>query len=144
MANTFIYKTPDTSPGFLLWQVSSLWQRRMNKALRPFNLTHTQFVILASIFWHNTQDIKANQIKLSQFSKIDPVVISNVLKTLDKKGFVSRLTATSLREKEVSLTPKGALCLKKAIKAVEDCDTNFFSACEDPNAAIQLLKTLSQ
>ena len=39
------------SPGFLLWQVTTLWQRRIRQALEPFELTHTQFVLLFSCHW---------------------------------------------------------------------------------------------
>lgn len=39
---------PATSPGFLLWHVTLRWQRAITAALRPLDLTHVQFVLLAS------------------------------------------------------------------------------------------------
>jgi hypothetical protein len=35
------------SPGFLLWRTALRWQRLVTSALRPFNLTHVQFVLLS-------------------------------------------------------------------------------------------------
>jgi hypothetical protein len=39
---------PDKSPGFLLWQVTLRWQRKVTIALAPLDLTHVQFVLLAT------------------------------------------------------------------------------------------------
>ena len=43
----FGFESPDDSPGFLLWQVTNLWQRRIRAALEPLGLTHVQFVFVA-------------------------------------------------------------------------------------------------
>ncbi|MGA7719963.1 MAG: hypothetical protein WCA84_02175 [Ignavibacteriaceae bacterium] len=47
----FSVSTPEESTGFLLWQVTNLWQREIKKALSIYGLTHSQFVLLASILW---------------------------------------------------------------------------------------------
>ena len=36
----------EESPGFLLWRTALRWQRLVTSALRRFNLTHVQFVLL--------------------------------------------------------------------------------------------------
>ena len=41
----------DESPGLLLWQVTNRWQAAQRAALKPFELTHVQFVLLASLTW---------------------------------------------------------------------------------------------
>ena len=45
----------EESSGLLLWQVSMLWQRGIKKVLQPFDLTHPQFVLLASAQWFAQQ-----------------------------------------------------------------------------------------
>src|SRR3546814_15453085 len=40
---------PENSPGFLLWQVTNQWQRRLRATLEPLGLTHVQFVLLAGL-----------------------------------------------------------------------------------------------
>ena len=42
------FSEPEHSPGFLLWQVSSLWRRKIETALYPLGITHVQFVLLAN------------------------------------------------------------------------------------------------
>ncbi len=43
------FSYPEESPGFLLWQVSNLWQKLQRKALSQLNLTHVQFALLSGI-----------------------------------------------------------------------------------------------
>lgn len=42
------FSGPNTSPGFLLWQSTQSWRRKVGKALAEFDLTHVQFVLLTS------------------------------------------------------------------------------------------------
>jgi DNA-binding MarR family transcriptional regulator len=50
MSDIFKFETPSESNGFLLWKATNLWQREINKILKKFDLTHTQFVVLASLY----------------------------------------------------------------------------------------------
>ena len=45
----FSVQEADESTGFLLWQVTMLWQRRIAAVLRPQGLTQVQFALLASL-----------------------------------------------------------------------------------------------
>jgi len=38
---------PNDSGGLLLWHATLRWQRGIAQALRPLDLTHVQFVLLA-------------------------------------------------------------------------------------------------
>jgi DNA-binding MarR family transcriptional regulator len=126
--NSFSFDRADDSSGFLLWQVTTLWQRGIKKALTKHNITHAQFVLLASLLWLSKQEQEVMQIDLSSHSKIDPMTTSTVLRTLQSKGFVARQEhATDTRAKVVVLTPKGIAITKQAIKTVEQFDKEFFS-----------------
>jgi len=47
----FQFKSPNDSPGYLLGQVTMLWQRKQKRVLDPLDLTQTQFVLLAALGW---------------------------------------------------------------------------------------------
>jgi len=129
--NTFSVKSAEDSSGFLLWQVTNLWQREIKKALLPFNLTHSQFVILASMHWLTIQKAEVTQIVLSNHTKIDPMTTSQVLRALQKKEFISRQEhKTDTRAKTIEITEKGKKIIKKAVIAVENFDKDFFSTLE--------------
>ncbi|CAC9975346.1 MarR family winged helix-turn-helix transcriptional regulator [Flavobacterium panici] len=126
--NTFSVETPEESSGFLLWQVTNLWQREIKKALEQYNITHSQFVLMASIHWLTIHKQEVTQIILSANTKIDPMTTSTVLRTLQQKDFIIRAEhATDTRAKVVVLTDLGKEIIKKAIVTVEDFDRKFFS-----------------
>jgi len=130
MAKTdFSIEKADESTGFLLWQVTNLWQREIKKALKKFELTHSQFVLLANIHWHTTDKQNVTQILLSNHTKIDPMTTSTVLRTLQTKGLIKRQEhETDTRAKTVELTETGLKIIKQAIKTVEQFDKQFFGS----------------
>lgn len=126
--NTFSVDKAEESSGFLLWQVTNLWQREIKKALEPFDLTHSQFVLMASIHWLTLHKQDVTQIVLSAHTKIDPMTTSTVLRTLQTKGFLQRQEhITDTRAKTVGLTANGKKIIKQAVRTVETFDKTFFA-----------------
>lgn len=127
--NTFSVAKAEDSSGFLLWQVTSLWQRQLKKALEPYGITHSQFVLMASIHWLTLHKKEVTQIVLSSHTKIDPMTTSTVLRTLQQKGLVLRQEhLTDTRAKTVGLTNNGKEIVKEAVVTVENFDKQFFAA----------------
>ncbi|MCL1665882.1 MarR family transcriptional regulator [Elizabethkingia ursingii] len=125
--NTFSFEKSEDSTGFLLWQVTNLWQREIKKALERYELTHAQFVLLASAHWLSLQKKDVTQILLSNHTQIDPMTTSTVLRTLQTKGFIIRTEhKTDTRAKTVELTDVGLKNIKQAIVVVENFDRQFF------------------
>ncbi|MBP1640619.1 MAG: MarR family transcriptional regulator [Bacteroidetes bacterium] len=126
--NTFSVEKAEESSGFLLWQVTNLWQREIKKALEDYGLTHSQYVLLASIHWLTIHKQEVTQIVLSAHTKIDPMTTSTVLRTLQQKGLIQRQEhLTDTRAKIVGLTEDGKTMIKKAVVTVEKFDADFFS-----------------
>jgi MarR family transcriptional regulator, organic hydroperoxide resistance regulator len=145
--NTFTVEKAEESSGFLLWQVTNLWQREIKKALEQYGLTHSQFVLLASIHWLRLHKQEVTQVLLSGHTKIDPMTTSTVLRTLQQKGFLRRQEhRTDTRAKTVDLTEEGKKLIKKAVVTVEQFDASFFSVLGAKTAALnsQLLTLLGQ
>ena len=125
---TFKYKTPSESSGFLLWKVNNLWQREIRKSLKKYNLTHTQFVVLASVIWLSKEKLNVTQVEIANQIEIDKMMTSNVLRTLEKNGFLERTEhKTDTRAKTIKPTKKGIDILQKAVKEIEEFDDKFFS-----------------
>ena len=134
--NTFSVKNADESSGFLLWRVTMLWQRGIVKALEEYGMTHSQFVLMASIHWLTLHGENVTQIVLSTHTKIDPMTTSTVLRTLQKKGFIERIEhPKDTRAKIVYLTETGKQIAKNAIQTVENYDLDFFSVLQSKSTA---------
>jgi DNA-binding MarR family transcriptional regulator len=120
------------SPGLLLWQVTNRWQARQRAALKPFGLTHVQFVLLASLTWLDGAPDSSGPVtqrRLAEQAVTDPMMTSQVLRALEERGLVRReADPNDRRARAVSVTAAGAELANRANAAVEDCDEAFFSA----------------
>ena len=128
----FQFKSPNDSPGYLLGQLTMLWQRKQKKVLDPLDLTHTQFVLLAALAWLSRTSDSVTQVDIANQSNADRMMVSKVLRTLEEKGFIARREhKTDTRAKIINLTVSGETVLQKAIIVVENADLDFFSVLKD-------------
>jgi DNA-binding MarR family transcriptional regulator len=122
-----VHAEAEDSPGLLLWQVTNQWQAAQRAALRPFDLTHVQFVLLASLTWLDN-DGPVTQKQLAEHAATDPMMTSQVLRALESRGLVRRGEhPTDARARSLSVTRAGATLANRAIVAVEACDETFFA-----------------
>ena len=117
----------EASPGLLLWQVTNRWQAAIRKTLKDFGLTHVQFVLLASLTWMNA-DGPVTQRALADHAATDPMMTSQVLRTLERLDYVRRAAhPVDKRAWSLTVTPAGAALANRANAAVEACDEAFFA-----------------
>lgn len=138
------FKTPDDSPGLLLWQVTNRWQAAQRAAVKPFGLTHFQFVLLASLTWLQTGGA-VTQKQLADHAATDAMMTSQVLRVLEERGLVRREPhPDDKRARSLAVTDEGRDLANRAVVAVEACDADFFSALGNAEpgfvAALQTLK----
>ncbi|MCD9022034.1 MarR family winged helix-turn-helix transcriptional regulator [Cohnella silvisoli] len=142
------YSESKESPGFLLWQVTNIWQKDIRRALEPFELTHPQFVLLFSCQWLNDKNDSAGvtQVQLAQHAQVDVNVTSQVLRTLEKKGFLKRSPhPTDTRANIITMTPSGSELAFRAVQAVETADRTFFASIgDDREQLIRLMRQLTR
>jgi len=124
----FHFKSPEDSPGYLLGQLTTLWQRKLKRVLDPLDLTQTQFVLLAALAWLSKENDAVTQIDIANQGNADRMMVSKVLRTLEEKKFLTRQEhKTDTRAKTINLTPSGGAVLQKALTAIETADLEFFS-----------------
>ena len=121
------FANADDSPGFMLWRVSNTWQAAQRVALAPFDLTHVQFVLLATLTWLRS-GAPISQRELANQAHTDPMMTSQVLRTLEGKGLVRREPhPIDGRSLALTVTRSGAALANEAVEAV---DRAFFSRLE--------------
>lgn len=126
-SSIFNYTHPEESSGYLLWQLTMLWQRKMKKELDKIDLTHTQFVVLAVLAWLSGTNKVVTQIDIAKHAKTDKMMTSKVLRTLQDKGFIERTEhLTDTRAKSVIITNLGLEKIRQAAKIVDLVDNDFF------------------
>lgn len=128
----FKFESPQQSPGYLLAQLTLLWQRKQKKALDELDITHTQFVLLSSIAFLSKSSSEVTQIDIANLNNYDRMMVSKVLRTLEIKALIKRTEHnTDTRAKIVVLTPSGTTILQSALTKVENSDMEFFYTLKD-------------
>lgn len=138
------FEGPEQSPGFLLWQVSTQWRRQVETALATLGLTHPQFVLLASVGWLTRDGGQVTQVELARHCCTDITMTSQVLRTLERKGYIERQHRDGdVRSKLPRLTESGANLVGKAIPLVEAVDHQFFGRLkQDTKKCVDILQKL--
>ncbi|OPG11665.1 MarR family winged helix-turn-helix transcriptional regulator [Microbispora sp. GKU 823] len=134
---------PEESPGFLLWHATLRWQRDIAAALAPLDLTHVQFVLLASTWWLNSHGEDPNQLTLARQAGTDVKMTSQVIRKLEAKGLVLReVDPADTRARRLRVTERGAALAQEAIAVVEGVDRTFFRSVSDRTTLLTMLRAL--
>lgn len=108
-------------------RVYNKWHSMIKKELKKMNLTHPQFVVLASLAYLSQNGNEITQVMISKLSGIDVMTVSQILNLLEKNDFVKRKEhSRDTRAKAVILNKKGEEILQKAVPLVEQIDEIFF------------------
>jgi DNA-binding MarR family transcriptional regulator len=101
---------------FAAWR----WRRAVERELKEVGLTLTQWMVLdaADELIQEAGDA-VNQRRIAERAELDAMTVSQVMKTLEEKGLVSRGPDASGRAYRVFLTKKGEKLLQTAAPRVE-------------------------
>jgi DNA-binding MarR family transcriptional regulator len=133
------FGTPEESTGLTLWQVTNRWQAAQRAALRPFGLTHVQFVLLASLAWLQATG-PVTQKQLADHAAADPMMTSQVVRALEERELVRRAPhPDDRRARALTVTDAGRELADRAIVAVEECDEEFFAPLGSERAELNRL-----
>ncbi|CAI2467634.1 hypothetical protein V2T44_18270 [Serratia ficaria] len=128
----FSHSSPMESPGFRFWQTFLQWQKQIDIALAPYNLTQQSFSILAVIGWLSKQnylvtgDSAVRQKMIVEKSGVQKMQISLILRKLEQGQLIAvRPFLLDRRERLITLTPHGVRMLKEALPLVEKEDRRF-------------------
>ncbi len=127
LVSDFQIPRPQQSIGFQFWKLHAHWQKRVAEALAPHEITHTQFVILASIKWFEEQGREPSQAQITQLTGIEKMTLSKAIRQLESTSLVVRIKSeVDTRAVAVSLTTSGKETMPQAIRAVENVDAALF------------------
>lgn len=98
--------------------------------LESHELTHVQFVLLASLWWLVDHDDRPpSQARLAQQAGTDPMMTSQVTRKLETRGLLERaLDPTDSRARRLRLTAAGRALVTRALADVEAADEEYFAA----------------
>ena len=113
-------------------RVYNKWHSIIKKELKKMNLTHPQFVVLASLAYLSQDSNEVTQVMISKLSGIDVMTVSQILNLLEKNDFVKRKEhSRDTRAKVVILNKKGEEILQTAVPLIEQIDELFFGKLDN-------------
>jgi DNA-binding MarR family transcriptional regulator len=132
-------------PGFLLWHATLRFQRAAAAALAPLHLTQTQFRLLASVVWlEENSDGPPSQRILADHTGADAMMTSQVVRALENAGLIAReQDPNDNRVKRLRSTPAGRKVAKKAIRAIEKVDVEFFGDGDEWDQTVDVMRRLA-
>ncbi|REE96708.1 MarR family winged helix-turn-helix transcriptional regulator [Thermomonospora umbrina] len=116
---------PDAPPfsGYLLWHVSLRWRVATDRALAPLGLTHAQYALVASLYSMERGGARPSQRELADFSGLEPMYVSRLARVLEGRRLLERRDNPSdPRAVQLSLTPKGAETVERAVVLVREVE----------------------
>jgi DNA-binding MarR family transcriptional regulator len=120
---------PEDNVGFLLWRLTMEWRSRAGAVLQPFGLTHTEYVLMALLFWqHSRDDSRPTQRALADVGGLDPMLVSKTVRALADAGLVESVAdAGDARTSRIALTGEGHGRFRRAAAAIGAAHEEFLS-----------------
>lgn len=114
---------PPPSVGFLVWQLSARWQLELDRALAPLGLTAAQYSVLASLHALSTTGHAPSQRELADFSGLDRIHVSKLVRALERAGRISRRPhPDDTRAVALSVTDAGRETVRSARHLVQELE----------------------
>jgi MarR family transcriptional regulator, organic hydroperoxide resistance regulator len=119
--------SPAVGRGAVLERVATNWLLALRTALVPLDLTPAQYRLLVSAAWLTAKGMGVRQSDISVHANADPVMTSEVLRTLESRGLITRAPhPTDGRAKAVAVTVTGGALADRAVRLVDSVESKFF------------------
>ena len=112
--------------GLLVWQTCNIWQTKLRKILKKYNISLNEYLIIETLFKLSSNMNSISQTNISNNSFIDISVVSTTLSLLEKKKIIIR-NFTDNRTKKIELTQKGMTLISSLSKIISNEESIIFS-----------------
>jgi len=117
---------PLASTGYWLKLVALAYQRELDSALRPLDLTTTQFSVLAGVSWLDRGNSPTQQ-EVADFAGIDRMMTSKIVQILEGRRLVERHGRVGdARVRCLTLTDQGRHLIHEAVPLAREVDQRLF------------------
>ena len=116
----------DDRLGLLIWQTSNIWQSKLRKIIKDYNISLNEYLIIETIYKLKYSMKFISQINIAKNSHLDVAVVSTNLSILEKKKLIKR-TNIDNRSKNIQITNDGLSIIKSLINNINKEEINFFN-----------------
>lgn len=125
----FEIPTPQQSIGFQFWKLHKKWQKQVSAILTPHNITHTQFIMLASIAWFEEQQTSPSQTQVCKLMNLGKMTFSKAIRQLESTHLIHRKQSNvDARSVSLSLTREAMDIMPQLMHVIESIDKQIFGS----------------
>ncbi len=118
---------PQDRIGYLLWQTFRGWQRIVEGHLAPLELSHAQFVLLATLQYLESIGEVPSQSRLGNFLRFEPMMVSKAIRVLEDRKYVRRQPhPEDPRANALGLTRAGDATASAAVEIALGAEKMYF------------------
>jgi DNA-binding MarR family transcriptional regulator len=100
----------------------------VDRALAPLDLTHAQYVLLASLLGLGNAGIRPTQRELADHTGLEPLYVSKLSRALESAGLLRRTPdPADSRAVRLDLTPRGEESTERAVVVVHTLMDRHFA-----------------
>jgi MarR family transcriptional regulator, organic hydroperoxide resistance regulator len=98
------------------------WRAAVERAVAPLGLTHAQYMLLGWLYAHTSDGGQPpSQRELADYTGLDPVYVSKLIRALERAGFVDRAThPADPRAVQLRITGQGVDVVRRAVAIVHE------------------------
>ncbi|MBS1718923.1 MAG: winged helix-turn-helix transcriptional regulator [Armatimonadetes bacterium] len=118
-----------TSAGLAFWRLHQRWTKQANRSLNPLGLNTTKAGVLLCIAKLEAGSSPVVQARVSEWTGLDPMVVSNTVRALSEVGLINQVSAShDLRAKVMTLTETGESLIPRIEEALRRANERSWSA----------------
>ena len=118
--------------GLLIWQTSNIWQSKLRKIIKEYNISLNEYLIIETIFKLPSIENFVSQIIIANNSCLDVSVISTNLVSLEKKQLISKSKINN-RTNNILLTDKGFSLIRFLVNKIDKEEIALFNKLGNEN-----------
>jgi DNA-binding MarR family transcriptional regulator len=119
---------PHKVAGFLIWKNSLAWEKFLNEKLKPFGLSQSECFHLMCLWGLEQTNREVTQTQLAYDMGGSTMNTSKIMKSLEKKMLLTRVTASDSRAKSIKITENGKEILRKTAEIIAHANQDFFES----------------
>lgn len=120
--------------GSLVWHLAMRWRNEVDRAIEPLGLTHAQYSALASLHSLAGLGIKPSQKELADYTGLQPIYMSKLVRALETAGYLRRETHLSdTRAVSLILSESGLSVITDAKAIVKALDARLTGPLGGPD-----------
>lgn len=113
-------------------EVNNKRQRIIKNEFSQLAITYPQFLVLDALSKLQNHKNEVKQIDLAEFTGMDVMTVSTILRNLEKQSLISRTNSKKdTRAKAISLTIDGSQKVQSGQQLIKQIDCKFFSVLDE-------------